>query len=183
MSQLFVYHTSQPKQVLKVLNHLEDISSTLAQVGVRFEHWQANQAITAQSSTDEVLAAYAEDIARLKKEGGYVAVDVMSLDESHPDKVALRAKFLDEHVHSEDEVRFFVSGRGLFNLHIDQHIYAVLCEKGALISVPAGSKHWFDMGERPRFTALRLFNNPEGWVAQFSGDKIAQQYPTLDDLL
>ncbi|MCK9535087.1 MAG: acireductone dioxygenase [Pseudomonas sp.] len=183
MSQLFVYHTSQPKQALKVLNHLEDISSTLAQVGVRFEHWQANQAITAQSSTDEVLAAYAEDIARLKKEGGYVAVDVMSLDESHPDKVALRAKFLDEHVHSEDEVRFFVSGRGLFNLHIDQHIYAVLCEKGALISVPAGSKHWFDMGERPRFTALRLFNNPEGWVAQFSGDKIAQQYPTLDDLL
>ena len=183
MSQLFVYHTSQPKQALKVLNHLEDISSTLAQVGVRFEHWQANQAITAQSSTDEVLAAYAEDIARLKKEGGYVAVDVMSLDESHPDKVALRAKFLDEHVHSEDEVRFFVSGRGLFNLHIDQHIYAVLCEKGALISVPAGSKHWFDMGERPRFTALRLFNNPEGWVAQFSGEKIAQQYPTLDDLL
>ena len=183
MSQLFVYHTSQPKQALKVLNHLEDISSTLAQVGVRFEHWQANQAITAQSSTYEVLAAYAEDIARLKKEGGYVAVDVMSLDESHPDKVALRAKFLDEHVHSEDEVRFFVSGRGLFNLHIDQHIYAVLCEKGALISVPAGSKHWFDMGERPRFTALRLFNNPEGWVAQFSGDKLAQQYPPLDDLL
>ena len=175
MSQLFVYHTSQPKQALKVLNHLEDISSTLAQVGVRFEHWQANQAITAQSSTDEVLAAYAEDIARLKKEGGYVAVDVMSLDESLPDNVALRAKFLEEHVHSEDEVRFFVSGRGLFNLHIDQHIYAVLCEKGALISVPAGSKHWFDMGERPRFTALRLFNNPEGWVAQFSGDKNAQQ--------
>ncbi|WP_205340224.1 1,2-dihydroxy-3-keto-5-methylthiopentene dioxygenase [Denitrificimonas caeni] len=183
MSQLFVYHTSQPKQAVKVLNHLEDISSTLAQVGVRFEHWQANQPITAQSSSEDVIAAYADDIARLQKEGGYATVDVISLDETHPQKVELRAKFLDEHVHSEDEVRFFVSGRGLFSLHIDQHIYAVLCEKGALISVPAGSKHWFDMGERPRFTALRLFNNPDGWVAQFSGDKIAQQYPTLDDLL
>ena len=39
------------------------------------------------------------------------------------------------------------------------------------------------MGEHPRFTALRLFNNPEGWVADFTGDPIAKQYPTLDDLL
>ncbi len=183
MSQLFIYHTSQPKQALKVLNHVEDISSTLAQVGVRFEHWQANQLINGQSTDDEVVAAYFDDIVRLKKQGGYVAVDVVNIDEQHPQKKTLRAKFLEEHVHSEDEVRFFVAGRGLFNLHIDQHVYAVLCEKGALISVPAGSKHWFDMGEHPRFTALRLFNNPEGWVAQFTGDQIGKLYPTLDDLL
>lgn len=183
MSQLFVYHSAQPKLAIKVLNHVEDISSTLAQVGVRFEHWQTQQGLTAESSAKDVLTAYADDIARLKKEGGYVAVDVISLDAKHPDKEALRAKFLDEHSHSEDEVRFFVSGRGLFSLHIDQHVYAVLCEKGALISVPAGSKHWFDMGEHPRFTALRLFNNPEGWVAQFTGESVAQNYPKLDDLL
>lgn len=183
MSQLFVYHTNQPKQALKVLNHVEDISSTLAIVGVRFEHWQASQSLTAESSADDIKAAYADEIARLQKEGGYMTVDVISLNEQHPEKDTLRAKFLDEHSHSEDEVRFFVSGRGLFSLHIDQHVYAVLCEKGALISVPAGSKHWFDMGEHPRFTALRLFNNPDGWVANFTGDKIAQHYPTLDDLL
>ena len=183
MSQLFVYHTSQPKQAVKLLNHVEDISSTLAQIGVRFEHWQTNQSLTAESTAEEIMAAYADEIARLKKEGGYVAVDVISVDESHPEKEELRAKFLEEHMHNEDEVRFFVSGRGLFNLHIDEHIYTVLCDKGALISVPAGTKHWFDMGERPRFTALRLFNNPEGWVAQFTGDKIAEQYLTLDDLL
>ena len=183
MSQLFVYHSSQPKQALKLLNHVEDITSTLAQIGVRFEHWQANQPITAQSSPEEIIAAYADDIARLKQEGGYVAVDVISLDEKHPQKEELRAKFLDEHMHNEDEVRFFVSGRGLFSLHLDEHVYAVLCEKGALISVPAGTKHWFDMGEHPRFTALRLFNNPEGWVAEFTGDAIAKQYPTLDELL
>ncbi len=107
----------------------------------------------------------------------------LALMKKHPHKDELRAKFLDEHIHSEDEVRFFAAGRGLFSLHIDEHVYAVLCQKGALISVPAGSKHWFDMGEHPRFTALRLFNNPEGWVAQFSGDTIAQHFPTLDDLL
>src|SRR5690606_23110267 len=97
------------------------------------------------------------------------------------DKAALRAKFLDEHTHAEDEVRFFVAGKGLFNLHIDEHVYAVLCEKGDVISVRAGVKHWFDMGEYPRFTAIRLFNNPDGWVAHFTGDTIAEQYPLLED--
>ncbi|MDY0206521.1 MAG: acireductone dioxygenase [Pseudomonas sp.] len=183
MSQLFVYHTSQPKQAVKVLNHLEDIINTLTPLGVRFEHWLASEPLTAESSSDEVIAAYTDDIARLKHEGGYVAVDVISVDDQHPRKEELRAKFLDEHAHDDDEVRFFVTGRGLFSLHIEDHIYAVLCEKGSLISVPAGTKHWFDMGEHPRFIAIRLFNNPEGWVADYTGDSIADQYPKLDDLL
>ena len=52
---------------------------------------------------------------------------------------------------------------------------------GDLISVPAGTKHWFDMGIDPEFTAIRLFTNSEGWVAEFTGDMIAQRFPKLDD--
>lgn len=181
MSHLCVYHSSSPKQPVKLLNHLEDISSALAEIGVRFERWQANQPITAQSTTEEVLAAYQDDIERLKQEGGYVAVDVISVDGQHPQKTELRAKFLEEHTHNEDEVRFFVAGRGLFNLHVDEQVYSVLCERGDLISVPAGAKHWFDMGEHPRFTAIRLFNNPEGWVAHYTGDTVTALYPLLED--
>lgn len=181
MSHLCVYHSSNPKQPIKLLNHLEDISRELAEIGVRFERWQADQPLTAQSSPEEVLMAYQADIARLQSEGGYVTVDVISMDEQHPQKEALRAKFLDEHTHSEDEVRFFVAGRGLFNLHVEEQVYAVFCERGDLISVPAGVKHWFDMGEHPRFTAIRLFNNPEGWVANYTGDTVASLYPMLED--
>lgn len=183
MSQLFVYHSSQPKQAVKLLNHFEDISSTLAQVGVRFERWSTRQTLSVESTADEIMAAYADDLVRLKKTGGYAAAELLSMDEAHPEKDELRAKCLAEHTHSEDEVRFFVSGRGLFNLHIDEHIYAVLCDKGALIAIPAGIKHGFDMGERPRFTAVRLFNDAEGQVAQFTGDPIVQQYLSLDELL
>ncbi len=57
----------------------------------------------------------------------------------------------------------------------------MLCEKNDLISVPAGTKHWFDMGEEPHFVAIRLFNNPEGWVAKFTGDAIAKSSPGLED--
>ena len=181
MSSLTVYHESAPEQPLKLLCHAEDIAATVAEVGVRFERWQASAPIAPGASQDEVLAAYAPQIQRLKDEQGYVTVDVVSLTADHPQKDELRAKFLDEHRHGEDEVRFFVAGRGLFTLHIEDHVYAVLCEKNDLISVPAGTRHWFDMGERPHFVAIRLFNNPEGWVAKFTGDEIAKRFPQLED--
>ncbi|WP_435608009.1 1,2-dihydroxy-3-keto-5-methylthiopentene dioxygenase [Pseudomonas knackmussii] len=181
MSSLTVYHESAPEQPLKLLCHAEDIAATLAEFGVRFERWQASAPIAPGASQDEVLAAYASQIQRLKDEQGYVTVDVVSLTADHPQKDELRAKFLDEHRHGEDEVRFFVAGRGLFTLHIEDHVYAVLCEKNDLISVPAGTRHWFDMGERPHFVAIRLFNNPEGWVAKFTGDEIARRFPQLED--
>ncbi|MEO9170422.1 MAG: cupin, partial [Candidatus Baltobacteraceae bacterium] len=92
----------------------------------------------------------------------------------------MRKKFLDEHQHVEDEVRFFVEGRGAFYLHAGGRVYQTVCCKGDLISVPAGTKHWFDMGPDPEFTAIRLFINPEGWVANFTGDPIANDYPKLD---
>ena len=66
--------------------------------------------IAAGASQDEVIAAYAHEIERLKRERGYITVDVVSLNSDHPQKAELRAKFLDEHRHAEDEVRFFVEG-------------------------------------------------------------------------
>ena len=48
---------------------------------------------------------------------------------------------------------------------------------GDLIRVPAGTRHWFDMEVHQRFA--RFFSNTEGWVAQFSGDPIADRFPTL----
>ena len=181
MSILSVYHESTPAHPDKVLTHVEDIAATLAEVGVHLERWEAGAAITAGASPEEVMAAYRPQIDRLMNERGYVTVDVISLTSDHPQKAELRAKFLEEHRHAEDEVRFFVAGRGLFTLHIDDKVYAVLCEKNDLVSVPAGTRHWFDMGENPHFVAIRLFNNPEGWVAQFTGDDIAGRFPRLED--
>ena len=105
---------------------------------------------------------------------------MISLTPDHPDRAALRAKFLNEHTHSEDEVRFFVAGRGQFTLHIGDKVYEVLCEQGDLIGVPDGTRHWFDMSEQPYFIAIRLFTNKEGWVAAFTGSDIANNFPRLN---
>jgi len=155
------------------------IARELGAVGVRFEQWQATQPIQPGDSQETVIAAYRDDIDRLMRDEGYQAVDVISLNPDHPDKAALRAKFLNEHTHSEDEVRFFVAGRGLFTLHIDGKVYEVLCEQGDLIGVPDNTRHWFDMSESPHFVAIRLFTNAAGWVANFTGDDIAQRFPRL----
>ncbi|MNH47959.1 Acireductone dioxygenase [compost metagenome] len=56
-----------------------------------------------------------------------------------------------------------------------------MCEKGDLIGVPAGVRHWLDLGEEPRFVAIRVFNQAQGSVANFTGDKIAADFPRLDD--
>lgn len=179
MSSLTIYTAQEPTQPVFQSDNLVEIAEKLQQQGIRFEQWQANQPIEATTDHASILAAYSDDIARLKQQGGYVTVDVISLSSDHPDKAALRQKFLAEHTHSEDEVRFFVRGQGLFCLHLGGHIYQVLCQQNDLISVPANTPHWFDMGSEPNFTAIRLFNNPEGWVANFTGSKIASSFPLL----
>jgi 1,2-dihydroxy-3-keto-5-methylthiopentene dioxygenase len=181
MSSLSVYHVSSPDLPNKVLTHFEDIASTLAEQGVRFDRWQAAAKMQPGASHEEVIAAYQEPIDKLMTERGYLTVDVISLNSDHPQKAELRARFLDEHRHGEDEARFFVAGRGLFSLHIDDYVYAVLCEKNDLIIVPAGTKYWVDIGEHPHFVAIRLFKSLEGLDASFTGDDIASQFPLLED--
>ena len=181
MSRLRVYDQHEPTRPLATHCDHGAIAQALGEVGVRFERWEANKPVAPGASQDEVIAAYREDIERLQREKGYQAVDVISLTADHPQKDALRQKFLSEHTHSEDEVRFFVAGQGQFTLHIGERIYDVLCEKGDLIGVPDGTRHWFDMGPNPHFIAIRLFTNPEGWVANFTGEDIAQQFPRLEN--
>lgn len=179
MSQLRIFAEHDGDAVVETHSSHADITNALRSVGVRFEQWEANQPIAAGASQDEVIAAYKNDIDRLMREEGYQTVDVISLTADHPDRALLRQKFLSEHTHAEDEVRFFVAGSGQFTLHIDGKVYDILCEEGDLIGVPDGTRHWFDMSEEPNFVAIRLFNNPAGWVAAFTGDEIAERFPRM----
>lgn len=179
MSLLTVYPDNAPTQGV-VFSTFDDIEKQLSTIGVQFERWMTQNSLPSNASGEAVLEAYAQDVARLKKQYGFQTADVIKLDATHPDKTAMREKFLHEHTHSEFEVRFFVEGCGLFYLHVNNKVYAVLCEKNDLISVPAQVTHWFDMGENPHLACIRLFTNPEGWVANFTGSDIASHFPLLD---
>ena len=181
MSQLTIYPDDEPDSELVKTDDFSQIVDALAKAGIRLERWQADHPIADDADSDTIIAAYQAEIDRLVSENGYQSWDVVSMNPDHPEKDAFRRKFLDEHTHSEDEVRFFVRGHGLFVIHSGDRVLAMLCEKDDLISVPANTKHWFDMGPNPTFTAIRLFNNPEGWVADFTGDPIASRFPLLEN--
>lgn len=181
MSFLHVYHEADGEQPILSTFDGERIAQELGAHGIRFERWGLVE-LPEEADQDSILAAYGDEVARLQEEDGFATADVIHMRPDHPDKEALRTKFLDEHRHSEDEVRFFVRGLGIFYLHLNDRVYAVGCGAGDLISVPTGTTHWFDMGPNPDFTCIRMFTNKEGWVAQMTGSPIAARFPRFEAL-
>ena len=186
MTRLIITPDTNAADVVLDTTKPAEIADALDAVGVRYEQL-ATQDLTNARTDDDILRAYADDVARVSNDGGYVTVDVARLrrstetdDEWTAKTTGAREKFLAEHTHADDEVRFFVEGRGAFYLRLDGKVLVVVCEAGDLLSVPAGTRHWFDMGNDPAFTALRFFRVPEGWVGAFTGDDIATNFPTFD---
>jgi len=179
MTILAIYPENGDK-ALVVEQDPAQITQRLAGYGVSFERWQASASLSAGADQEQVIAVYQEQVDRLMDQYHFKSVDVVSLGPDHPDKTALRNKFLSEHTHSDFEVRFFVAGSGLFYIHAEDKVFGLLCEAGDLISVPANLPHWFDMGENPDFKCIRLFTTPEGWVAEFTGDAIAARFPSFE---
>ncbi|MDP9034746.1 MAG: acireductone dioxygenase [Myxococcota bacterium] len=181
MSRLRIFSQEAPSSSRVDTTDGAEIARHLDTAGIRFERWRAGIDLAPNADQDAVLGAYRRDVDRLMTQRGYQSADVVRMQPDHPQKDQLRAKFLDEHTHAEDETRFFVEGSGVFYLHVGDLVHAVLCERGDLISVPASTMHWFDMGPRPRFAAIRLFTNPDGWVARFTGSDIAQRFPKFGE--
>ncbi|ABS63470.1 Acireductone dioxygenase ARD [Parvibaculum lavamentivorans DS-1] len=180
MTHLTVYPDTDPATVLLDTRDGAEIAASLSGIGVVFERWDAPHALGEDADQTAVLAAYEADVKRLMDEGGYKSVDVVRVKPDNPNRAEMRQKFLAEHTHDDDEVRFFVEGAGAFYLRKDGRVYRVVCERNDLISVPAGTTHWFDTGAAPHFCAIRIFTSPEGWVGHFTGDDIATRFPKFE---
>lgn len=188
MTKLIVLPETDPSSPSVSTTDPAAISTHLGTIGIRFEQWTAGADLADSADQEAVLAAYASDVARIKAQG-FTTVDVARMagdpnDSAFIEKAAeARTKFLSEHTHADDEVRFFVEGRGAFYLRIGGSVHIVICEAGDYLSVPKDTKHWFDMGTRPRFTAIRFFAVEDGWVGNFTGDPIASRFPSFDELV
>ncbi|ADJ27651.1 1,2-dihydroxy-3-keto-5-methylthiopentene dioxygenase [Nitrosococcus watsonii] len=178
MSILKIYHENDPSEA-QIYKEFDEITQFMEGIGVCFQRWEAQKPLSSEAPQEEILSAYRTPVDQLCQEYGFKSVDIISVKPDHPEKQALREKFLSEHTHSDFEVRFFVEGKGQFYLHAQGKVYALLCEQGDFLSVPAGLPHWFDMGENPNLTCIRLFTTPEGWVANFTGNDIADHFPRL----
>jgi 1,2-dihydroxy-3-keto-5-methylthiopentene dioxygenase len=156
----------------------KEIKQFLNAHGIFFDQWSCDVVFSETATGEEILAAYEKELTPFMQNGGYQTADVITINHLTENYDAIRAKFLAEHQHSEDEIRFFVDGKGIFWFHLETgEIFNLLCERGDLISVPAGTKHWFDAGEtNPFVKAIRIFIDFSGWVPHYTDSNIEKKY-------
>lgn len=165
----------------KTVHNVSEIRQFLNERGVFFDQWQADVVFEDTANQEEILKAYESSLTPFMNAGGYQTADVITINKLTENYEAIRAKFLAEHTHSEDEIRFFVDGEGLFWFNLENEpVFNLLCEKGDLISVPAGTKHWFDAGENNPFVkAIRIFIDMSGWVPIYTESGLEQRFSTF----
>jgi len=161
---------SDPSEIKKYMNDR----------GIIFEQWEAAQPLKDSDSQETILKAYEHELGPYMKKNGYINADVINVHKDTPNIEAIRAKFLSEHTHAEDEVRFFVDGEGEFFFHLKDRgeVFSLLCQKGDFISVPKGYTHWFDLAPKYHVKAIRVFMTPEGWVANYTNSGVEKRYQT-----
>ncbi|WP_050183010.1 1,2-dihydroxy-3-keto-5-methylthiopentene dioxygenase [Domibacillus robiginosus] len=149
------------------------IDAFLAAQEVIYENWditklpnnlRENYALS-EEDKQQVLDVFSEEIRDISERRGYQAHDVISLSDSTPNLDELLTNFQKIHIHTDDEVRFIVSGHGIFAIQAkDGQFFNVELEPGDLISVPVNTRHYFTLMEDRKVVAVRIFVTKEGWV-------------------
>jgi 1,2-dihydroxy-3-keto-5-methylthiopentene dioxygenase len=157
------------------VNDPDQVTATVRATGADLARWPVlNQRV------ENALETYAPQLTPYMAEHGYAQADVVTITPDMPQLAELNAKFLKEHTHAADEVRFFVQGRGYFWLNPDNApVVCVVAEAGDLLNVPAGMKHWFDFGPAPSVQVVRLFTDTTGWTPQYTQSGEESRYALL----
>lgn len=104
----------------------------------------------------------------LKTRNGYIEQDVVELRPDTPNLEDICAKFADEHLHDDDEVRYVLEGEGIFDIRNENDRWVrVTVEQGDLIVVPAKLHHRFFLTDKKHIRCVRLFKDASGWVPHY----------------
>lgn len=171
MAKLFIPKTNE------TITDFAKIKSLLNGHGIMIEQWVANTPLADDADQETILAAYAHELKPFMDRTGFKTADVINVTPKTENLMAIREKFMKEHRHSDDEIRFFVDGEGIFWFHLDnEEVLAVTCNAGDFMSVPKNFRHWFDLHPNYFVKAIRIFSNIEGWVPHYTNSNVDQKY-------
>ncbi|WP_409294588.1 1,2-dihydroxy-3-keto-5-methylthiopentene dioxygenase [Peribacillus sp. SCS-26] len=169
------------QQTEETIENREQVINFLEEQGVIYEEWDINKLPNSLREkfdlNDEekagILDSFAEEIADISARRGYQAQDVISLSDANPNLDQLLANFKQEHHHTDDEVRFIVSGHGIFAIEGKDGVwFDVNLNPGDLISVPVNTRHYFTLQEDRKVVAVRIFVTSEGWVPIYDKEQL-----------
>ena len=162
------------------ITDVQEIQEFLEPHGIWYEQWDVAGRIKEDTTNEEILAAYEPEIQRLKERGDFVTADVISVSPETPGLDEMLAKFSSEHTHSEDEVRFTISGSGIFHIHPSTGpTFGIQVESGDLINGPRDTRHWFDLCSTRNIRCIRLFEDTSGWAPHYVDDPIHEEFSPL----
>lgn len=149
-----------------------EVSAYLEEQDVIYENWNIEQLAPelrekftlSDEEKSSILESFKNEIDNISSRRGYLASDVISLSDATPNLDELLKNFNREHHHTDDEVRFIVSGHGTFVIEGSEGFFHVNLNPGDLISVPPNVRHYFTLAEDRKVVAVRLFVTTEGWV-------------------
>ncbi len=183
VSKLAFYTQFNLQKPYKVSEDAKCLSEELAEVDVRFEQWSTVAHLPGAPIKEEaVLNIYRDQISKVKDSFGYSQVDIATMKPSDAFSVSVRGRYLSEHTHEEDEVRFFLTGKVLVYLNINHKIHILECTRGDFIIIPAGVKHWMDIGPKPEFSVIRWFNTKNAFVNQYTESFVAEATPRWETI-
>ena len=161
----------------QTLNDEQEIRDYLMKLGIDYERWPTGERVPPDASVEDILEAYANELEKLKAIGGYVTADVIDVGPNTPGLEEMLARFDREHWHDEDEVRFIISGNGIFHIHSTSgEVVAIEVSAGDLIRVPRGTLHWFNLCADRRIRAIRLFQDKSGWTPHYTDSHVDRNY-------
>jgi 1,2-dihydroxy-3-keto-5-methylthiopentene dioxygenase len=164
---------------------VENVAQYLETQGIIYEHWDITKLpvelkedynVTAELQ-QAILDVFRPEIDALSEKRGYKSSDIVVLSKETPNLEELLVKFVAEHHHTEDEVRFIVDGEGIFTIKgpKDGVYFDVILYPGDLISVPANTRHWFTLTDLRKVKAIRIFESKDGWVAVYDESELQKQ--------
>jgi 1,2-dihydroxy-3-keto-5-methylthiopentene dioxygenase len=120
------------------------------------------------SRMDTAPDRYRVPLDEVKRRREYVDEDIVELGPNTPNLEAICAKFVDEHFHDDDEVRFVLEGEGIFDIRsLDDQWMRVEVHQGDLIIVPKDRHHRFLLTEKKAIRCVRLFKDTKGWAPHY----------------
>ncbi|KAL6194921.1 hypothetical protein ACLB2K_035996 [Fragaria x ananassa] len=107
-----------------------------------------------------------EELKKIREDRGYSYMDFCEVcPEKLPNYEEKIKNFFEEHLHTDEEIRYAVAGSGYFDVRdCNEHWIRVWVKKGGMIVLPAGIYHRFTLDTNNYIKAMRLFIGDPVWT-------------------